>query len=616
MEELAPPSAGITRHSHPPCRPQGRCKRPGSNVRCAELPGLLVGHLPQQVRRPNMHGIAPVAAMANGGHRKASDVDGWPLRPQAKLVGKHQGQPAGNSRDQVGVAQHRERGQKERHGHGDASFKGKASQRIVDDTDQIAARGDKKMLRGGVGLRRHRRIENRVIMARNDAVGLDKERFTDERVRRLAKQADGKIDPVLAQGAKRLRPAQRLGHQPQPWRKPPHLCCKKRHQRCKLIVECSQPENALGRCRVELLGAAQGLVERLDNRSDLWLQGDGNGCRLQPERPAQKKLVPEHIAQSFERVADGGLREPHLICDTHRLPMAHEPQEDQQDGEVKPPQFNLIDIGHEPKSFSLLLDRCYALRERNGSGAGTMTANIDTYGEKRVLMIVANPSTSPVTGWPVGFWWSEVTHPYWSFSEAGYKVDIVSPKGGDLAADGFSDPEDDSQYSAFDILSLGFKHSQTHAALLKGTQSISNVNIADYDAIFVAGGQSPMITMVDDTDLHTFVAGAYEADKIVAIVCHGTSILLKTKLSNGKLLVDGKTWTGFANAEEQYADNFVGQKIQPFWIEDEARKLDNTTFITGGLFKPFAVRDGNLITGQQQFSGAAAAQLVIEALGR
>ena len=33
------------------------------------------------------------------------------------------------------------------------------------------------------------------------------------------------------------------------------------------------------------------------------------------------------------------------------------------------------------------------------------------------------------------------------------------------------------------------------------------------------------------------------------------------------------------------------------------------------MFKPFAVRDGNLITGQQQYSGAAAARLVIEALG-
>ena len=245
-----------------------------------------------------------------------------------------------------------------------------------------------------------------------------------------------------------------------------------------------------------------------------------------------------------------------------------------------------------------------------------MSASIDTFGTKRVLMIVANPGTSPTTGWPVGFWWAEVTHPYWTFSEAGYEVEIVSPKGGDLMADGFSDPEDDSQYSAHDIVSLGFKSSATHSAMLRGTKSIAEISLDDYDAVFVAGGQSPMVTMVDDADLHAFIARAYETGKVVSIVCHGTSILLKTRLSNGDLLVKGKTWTGFADSEEQFADNFVGQKIQPFWIEEEARKLEDTNFVVQSMFKPFAVRDGNLITGQQQFSGAAAAELVVDTLGR
>ena len=245
-----------------------------------------------------------------------------------------------------------------------------------------------------------------------------------------------------------------------------------------------------------------------------------------------------------------------------------------------------------------------------------MSASIDKLGQKRILMIVANPGTSPTTGWPVGFWWAEVTHPYWTFTEAGYEVEIVSPKGGDLMADGFSDPEDDSQYSAHDIISLGFKKSATHADLLQNTKSIAEVSIDDFDAIFIAGGQSPMVTMVDDETLHQFIAQAYESGKVVSIVCHGTSVLLKTRLSNGELLVKGKTWTGFADAEEQFADNFVGQKIQPFWIEEEARKLDDTNFVAQSMFKPFAVRDGNLITGQQQFSGAAAAELVVDTLGR
>lgn len=235
---------------------------------------------------------------------------------------------------------------------------------------------------------------------------------------------------------------------------------------------------------------------------------------------------------------------------------------------------------------------------------------------KRILLVAANPSTSTVTGWPVGFWWSELTHPYWAFVEAGYEVEIRSPQGGAIQADGFSDPEDQSGYSADDILSLGFKKSPKHRTLLEDTRSLADVNPAHYDAIFLAGGQSPMFTFRNNPALQQLVASFYEAGKVTALVCHATCLLLETRTSNGDLLVKGKTWTGFADAEEQYADNFVGQRIQPFWIETEARKLEGTNFIVDQMFREFAVRDGLLITGQQQFSGAAAAKLVIETLGR
>lgn len=247
-----------------------------------------------------------------------------------------------------------------------------------------------------------------------------------------------------------------------------------------------------------------------------------------------------------------------------------------------------------------------------------MSANINVMNPdnpKKVALIAANPAVSQQTGWPIGFWWAELTHPYWEFTEKGYQVDIYSPDGGDLEADGFSDPEHESGYSAHDLISLGFKKSPKHLALVKNTPSIDRINVADYDAVFLTGGQSPMYTFRKNEKLHQLTVDFYEAGKVVGIVCHATCILLKAKTADGKLLVEGKTWTGFADSEEQFADNFVGQKIQPFWIETEARKIPNTNFITGGMFKPFAVRDGRLITGQQQYSGAEAARLVIEALG-
>lgn len=247
-----------------------------------------------------------------------------------------------------------------------------------------------------------------------------------------------------------------------------------------------------------------------------------------------------------------------------------------------------------------------------------MSATIDVLNParpKRVLMLVSNPAVSEQTGWPIGFWWAELTHPYWEFVERGYEVDIASPEGGPLQADSWSDPRDESQYSAHDLISLGFISSPQHAALVEDTKALADVDLDDYDALFLVGGQAPMYTFRNDERVHALLANAYEAGKATAVVCHATAALLDTRLSNGELLVKDKTWTGFANSEEQFADEFVQQRIQPYWIEDEARKLEGTNFIVDGRFKPHAVRDGHLITGQQQYSGAAAARLVIEALG-
>jgi putative intracellular protease/amidase len=236
--------------------------------------------------------------------------------------------------------------------------------------------------------------------------------------------------------------------------------------------------------------------------------------------------------------------------------------------------------------------------------------------KKKILMVVANPATSPTTGWPIGFWWAELTHPYWAFTETGYEVEIRSPDGGALRADGYSDPEDASGYSAHDLLSLGFKKSAKHQALLQDTKSVDGVDPKAYDAVCFAGGQSPMVTFRGNAKLEKLVARFHEAGKVTALVCHATCLLLDTKLASGELLVKGKTWTGFATSEEKFADAFVGKRIQPFWIEDEARKIDGMNFVVDQMFREFAVRDGLLVTGQQQYSGAAAARLVLEALGR
>ena len=233
---------------------------------------------------------------------------------------------------------------------------------------------------------------------------------------------------------------------------------------------------------------------------------------------------------------------------------------------------------------------------------------------KRVAVVVANPSVSKTTGWPIGFWWSELTHPFYEFSQAGYKVEIFSPKGGKVEGDGLSDPRDPSGYSAHDLISMGFVNTPELMALLEKTKRVSEIRPEDFDAVMIAGGQSPMYTMVDNPDLDKLLKMFYESGKVTAALCHGVASLLSAKLSNGDPLIKGKTITGFANVEEDYADAYVGKRLQPFRIEDEAKKI-GANFVQGGMFKEFAVRDGNLITGQQNYSGAITARTIIQALG-
>lgn len=245
-----------------------------------------------------------------------------------------------------------------------------------------------------------------------------------------------------------------------------------------------------------------------------------------------------------------------------------------------------------------------------------MSARVNITSEpKKVAIVVANPAVSPMTQWPIGFWWSELTHPWWAFREAGFEVDLFSPDGGAVEADGWSDPEHESGYAADDLISLGFKKSPVTSGLLKTTRPLADLKANDYDTVFFSGGQSPMVTFVENAEVHRVVREFLAAGKVTALVCHATATLLKARDAKGELLVRGRQWTGFADAEEALADAAVGQRIQPFWIETEARKMDDTLFCVAPPGRPHAVRDGLLVTGQQQFSAAAAAALVIEAVG-
>ena len=233
---------------------------------------------------------------------------------------------------------------------------------------------------------------------------------------------------------------------------------------------------------------------------------------------------------------------------------------------------------------------------------------------KNILLVVANPAISTTLGWSVGFWASELTHPYDTFTRAGYRVTIASPQGGRVELDAYSDPRDASGYSKDDTLSLEYLGRPAFTQLLENTPSITSIKPADYDAVLVVGGQSPMFTFRGNATLLGLFQTFLQADKPSAALCHGTCLLLDLKNPDGSPFIKGRHLTGFSNSEEDYADHAVGRKIMPFRIEDEARRL-GANFVAGPAFQPHAVQDGKLITGQQQHSGEATAKLVLAALG-
>jgi putative intracellular protease/amidase len=126
---------------------------------------------------------------------------------------------------------------------------------------------------------------------------------------------------------------------------------------------------------------------------------------------------------------------------------------------------------------------------------------------KRIAIVIANPSLSTTTGWPVGFWRSELTHPYIQFTEVGYEVEIFSPNGGRCEADAMSNPEDASGWQADDVISRGYLHDPEFIKLVENTRSVDELDVDALDAIVIVGGEGPMLTFDTATNLHRPVAG-------------------------------------------------------------------------------------------------------------
>lgn len=231
---------------------------------------------------------------------------------------------------------------------------------------------------------------------------------------------------------------------------------------------------------------------------------------------------------------------------------------------------------------------------------------------KKVLIVVSNTAEFEKVGYRTGLWLSELTH-FWDVLEkAGLSMDIASPAGGYVPIDPESllMPELIQMTGLKDAVNKRYED-RAFMNQLKNTQSVADVDVNQYDAIYLTGGHGVMFDFANNEALGQLIAEFYENNKIVAAVCHGPCGLLNVKLSNGNYLIKDKKLTGFSWREEQLAKR---DHAVPFSLQDELTQRGANYEKALIPFTENVVEDGLLITGQNPKSAHAVGQAVLSRL--
>lgn len=223
----------------------------------------------------------------------------------------------------------------------------------------------------------------------------------------------------------------------------------------------------------------------------------------------------------------------------------------------------------------------------------------------KILLILTSHDRLGDTGKKTGFWLEEFASPYYVFKDAGAEITLASPDGGQPPLDPKSD-EPDFQTDA----TKRFKADVDAQALLANTLKLSDVSAANYAAVFYPGGHGPLWDLANDRHSIALIESMYASGKPVAAVCHAPAVLNQAKTADGNPLVEGRSVTGFTNTEEAAVEL---TDIVPFLVEDEL-KARGASYSKGDDWHPYAITDGNLITGQNPASSGLVARAVLEQL--
>ena len=224
----------------------------------------------------------------------------------------------------------------------------------------------------------------------------------------------------------------------------------------------------------------------------------------------------------------------------------------------------------------------------------------------KILMVLTSHDQLGDTGKKTGFWLEEFAAPYYVFQDAGAELTLASPQGGQPPLDPKSDAPD-AQTEA----TRRFKDDDAAQSTLAHSVKLASVSADDYDAVFYPGGHGPLWDLAEDAASIKLIETLHGAGKPVALVCHAPAALRHPQV-NGEPLVYGRQVTGFTNTEEAAAQL---THVVPFLVEDMLRSK-GARYSKVADWQVHVVSDGNLITGQNPASSAAAAHEVLRQLAK
>jgi putative intracellular protease/amidase len=219
----------------------------------------------------------------------------------------------------------------------------------------------------------------------------------------------------------------------------------------------------------------------------------------------------------------------------------------------------------------------------------------------KVLFIISSSETA--------FWLSEVTHPYWHLTERGVEVDFASPAGGKVVYDPYSDPYFKSTTEPDDLVSKGFLSDKALVARLGTTLKLKDVDLDPYDAVHVAGGRGATFDLYPNPDVARVLEHFWSKDKVVGAICHGA-----IALGNIPERVRGRRTTGYTLEGDKELQRLFGSSfLIPHYPQTVLEEV-GSDYARVGANDPYVIRDGKLVTGQNQQSASEYALVLLHTM--